>query len=305
VAQVEKKEPKGIMTKVVAGIFTAVVAPVLVAVGVKWLDPSTWKAAPATQTAQAGQAQGPWNRRHLQFDIPGNLTDNFVSYGWSADSTPQANSLSASASPFEMIDAKAGGGIRARPGRIGSLTNKVDCDNYVLTLEYQWGTPSQGKPRTAAVRVHMTGLDAKHPDGAQGLAILLNEGNAGAVRLLGDAGKIQAVCKCKNVPLGNNRYCRVYDPSAPDTPVSTGNPTGWDGTICRLGVPTAADPARPGGWNKLAVTCMGDTVTVSVNDQPTCQLTKLKQAKGRIALTTEQAMITYRQVHIQPLDGKK
>jgi hypothetical protein len=49
--QGEEKKSSGTLTKVLATVFGAIIAPILVAVVVKWADPSLWRSAPATQPA--------------------------------------------------------------------------------------------------------------------------------------------------------------------------------------------------------------------------------------------------------------
>ncbi len=102
--------------------------------------------------------------------------------------------------------------------------------------------------------------------------------------------------------MANNRFCRVYDPAAPEKSVVRNKPMGWDGTVCRFGAPTLADPpARTDGWNQMIITCQGDTLSVKVNGQETCKLTRLNLVKGRIVLTSQKAEITYRQMDLEPI----
>jgi hypothetical protein len=49
----------GGIAKVVAAVFGTVLAPVLVAVGIKWADPSVWKSNPPATTATAPQPTTP------------------------------------------------------------------------------------------------------------------------------------------------------------------------------------------------------------------------------------------------------
>lgn len=57
--QGEGKPTGGTMTKVVVAVFTAIVAPIVVAVVIKWADPSIWRSTPATQTLPPATPLGP------------------------------------------------------------------------------------------------------------------------------------------------------------------------------------------------------------------------------------------------------
>jgi hypothetical protein len=301
----EKKQSGGILVKVIAGVFTAVVAPVVVAVGVKWLDPSTWKGAPATG-APTANINGP-GAQTVDFLGGQPLSASFTSFGWSADKNAHVKHEGVDASYFHQVKHDRQPALLHIPaGQKGCLVGKQDQQNYLLTFEYCWGkgdrpSPPQQTPRTAAVLVHANGGGGMP---TEAVAVLLSEDNPGALRLMGRPDKITAMASCKDVPLGNNRFCRVFYPGAPLQPVTPGKPAGWDGTLCRLGFP-APTAASPDGWNRMMITCKDDTVSVVLNGSPVCQLSKLSQQKGRFCLSTDGAEMTFRKLGTEPLPGTK
>jgi hypothetical protein len=300
----EKKQSGGILVKLIAGVFTAVIAPIAVAVGVKWLDPNAWKAAPPSGGPPAVAIPGPGQGESVIRLVGANLADHFYSYGFSAEQNSHVRNDKVDPKLFRHSAQGPQAGIQAPGGREGRLITLKEFDNYTLTLEYSWGnrdrSPGQRPARTAAVHVHATGIDKGTE---QAYVVLLDEGNTGAVRLLGGPGKVQAVGKVKEVPLGNNRFCLAWDPKAQAHTLVTGTPAGWDGTLCRAGLPGPV-PQPADGWNRVQVVCQGDTLRVIVNGQTTCELAGLSQKKGRLCLTSEQAEVHYRTMNIEPMVKK-
>lgn len=67
---------------------------------------------------------------------------------------------------------------------------------------------------------------------------------------------------------------------------------------------TAAGVEKPvGEWNRLEVTCKGDTITVHVNGVLTNKATGSSLTKGRIGLQAEGAAAEYRGVALKRLAG--
>jgi hypothetical protein len=194
--------------------------------------------------------------------------------------------------------------VHAR-GSLAGLVTKDQYENYELRVDFRWGKktwpPREDKTRQAAILLHA----AVPPNGPKdtpwppSVAVLLDEGDTGGIRLIGPRTEGMAWVK-----ESNNRLRRdFYEGKETDfkLPVKAGDPKGWDGTIHRLGFPPEVakdqlgwrppgDPTRPDPeWNELLIIADGDKVTVNVNNKRVNEILGLNLKKGHIVFTSNYA----------------
>jgi hypothetical protein len=329
----DKKKSGNLLFKAIAGVFTLVVAPILVAVGVKFADPSNWKAAPATAANKdntAGKDHQPQKDKTLvaalrdkvasrpehkgaaepqevgdkpdpviSFVRP-SLSDSFYTYALYPGRSGGQPAHKDPADPLVYGFDAATAALHTPGQLIGGLFTKKLYSNYTLIVEYRWGNPTPGKPfHQAAIHMHATGTDGEYKEPwMQAVACLLSDGETGSLQLLGDPGKIKASAKVKET-LAAGRLRRAFDPAAPTKPLSSSE-RGWDNVVHRADV---AVPAPPDGWNKLEIDCKADSISVRANGQPVNEITGLTkpQTQGRIVLTSELSEIYFRKVDLEPM----
>jgi hypothetical protein len=332
VAEAEKKASGALLAKAIAGFFTLVIAPILVYVGTKWVDPSTWKSSPPTQAARSGDKRGAGQREHhatakekegdlaslqnkggaeaqdvgaaadpvIHFVGP-RLSESFYSYavypekqGATLHNDTVDNRL------FQYVDMPPA--IHATGALVGGLFSKKVYANYTLIVEYRWSDPPANStikaPRQAAIHLHATGTDGEYQEPwMQAIACLLTERQAGSLRLMGDPGKLQAQARLREVTTAG-QVRRSFEPSLPAKPVVSGT-AGWDYVLLRAPTPVRQAPPAD-GWNKLEIDCKDETITVRVNGQPVNELTGVSQKAGRIVLTAEGSDLWFRKVDLEP-----
>lgn len=316
----KEQKPWGTLAKVLAAVFGAVVAPILVALGVKWGDPSLWKSAPATQLAPAPETPptgspstgliSPTEVTHL---LSPRLSDHFDFYHWSKNNDMVRNDASGRALfPYDT----ASGTIRA-PGHLGGLITNRDYSNYLLTVEYRWGNKTYpgraARSRLAHVSVHMASNDGTFSNRSRShFEVALGEGICGNLFLKGTTDQLKAMGKVRERKVETAAQW-VYDPGAPAILLASGGkmPPDFNGWAHHLGaaekfedvkgVHPPGDPSVPGEWNKVEVACQGNTITVHVNGKEVNALTGLNRAAGRIAVETHQAEVAFRRIDIGPL----
>jgi hypothetical protein len=307
-----KKSKGGTVAKVLTTVFATIVAPILVAVGIRltarWTDPpspTTEAQLPATTEALAPNGA-------LTLVTP-DLKNHFYTYAWD-DAVRQEV-------PRDTID-PALFRYDQRPARIvvpgderwALLTSSRSFEDYSLQLWFRWGTrqwgPAEGRPRRAAVLLHVTG-----PDGGwkgmwpQCVTIHLGEGDTGTIRLAGVPKSISCRAAAKEAPDRLRRF--VIGPDGKEVPQVLGVPPAWQGIIQRLGFPedivrdsegylvgvkpgwrpsgdpTWAPPYKENQWNRVVISCHNDTVTVTVNGKLVNEITGLNVTKGRLAIASQ------------------
>jgi hypothetical protein len=306
--------------KIIAVVFGTVLAPVLVAVGVKWLDPARFDNKPdATKDNKkdeppgtGGSGQSPIVPKFGGDLITPNLDKNFYSYGWSEQGQAFKRDDKVDPKLFKYIK-ESPGSDAARPtilvpgdGRDAYLGTKEECDNYTLHVWWKWGDPSktfgprEGKPRQASILLHTFGQEGQLSNSPlpKGIHIALNEGGAiGSIRLWGAEREIACKTKVKQLPGGRPTF--VYDPGQPQlrdlfSPRYPPGRTEWNGTIFRLNY----DPARrtddkpgPAGsnWFKFQIDCEGPRVTVRIGSAVVCAIGNCNKTKGRIGFASQGA----------------
>jgi hypothetical protein len=326
----DDKKSTGMSGKIMATIFGAVIAPILVGLGLKVIpDYLTGKSSPTTGPPAPEQvaAATPTSKRQVDPSGPthrvrpghtakanpsplegGNddltlitpkLGDNFYSFGWSETKKTITKSETVDPAMFKYTSAPPS--IAVSGAQAGALMTKKEYEDYSLTVVFRWGTktypPRENKLRAAAILLHATG-----PDGAyekiwpQSVAVLLNEGDLGTIQLRGSPGKIQCSAKMKE---SSNKLRREYvGGEIFGLPLVSGEPAGWNGSLTRL-APSEGDPAKPGDWNKVLVTCDGDTLSVAVNDKLVNEIKGLNIKKGRVGFTAQHADYTLGKVELE------
>jgi hypothetical protein len=181
------------------------------------------------------------------------------------------------------------------PGLLaGGIVTRGDYERFVLHAEFKWGTAGQrDKARRAFLAVHCgeAGPGEKWPPG---YACLLNEGEMGALQVVGRGGrKFEAIAKFKETGTGGNLR-REYDPEA------FGGPVPPRGVVFRM--PGAKE--NDNDWNTVVLTCSGDTVAVRLNDgkEVVNELKGLSQKRGKVVIAAEHGGITFRRLFLRPLD---
>jgi hypothetical protein len=324
----EEKKSRGAMTGVLIAVgttvFGAIIAPTLVGIGKDYFnkkvlsdDPTHTQQPPPTQGTQQQIPPPP-----PPFQEPGNggnvggnaeikmitpdLGEHFYTYTWKAkDKPPARGDPKKELEHFRYVANPPSITVNAR-GALAGLVTKDQYQNYELRVDFRWGKktwpPREDKRRQTAILLHAvapTGGATKDPPWSASVAVLLDEGDTGGIRLLGP--KTEGMAWVKE---SNNRHRRdFYEGKETDfkLPVKAGDPTGWDGTIHRLGFPEGmakdqlgwrppGDPTKPDPeWNELLIIADGDKVTVNVNNQRVNEILGLNVKKGHIIFTSNHA----------------
>jgi hypothetical protein len=258
----EEKKSSHFAGKIVATVFGAVLAPILVAVAVKWADPSLWTPKPTSQgntptpTTQAPPPP-PWPSSPVHL-VQKNLQPHFYSYNW--------NEKRGAESGFLKVEGVHGNFFKFLPdpphihasGWTGGLVTRKEAENYTLTVEYRWTGKSDRplQPRQASILVNASGTDYSYQEPwPQSIKVMLSEGYTGSIQLLGQPDTIQASARFKETKTKETtkegkeieRVRREYDPSATPANVVSGKPesTGWNNIIYRAGAPEKAPERVP------------------------------------------------------------
>jgi hypothetical protein len=330
----DDKKSSSVSGKLIATVFGAVIAPILVGLGLKVLpdylvgksSPTTGN-APSTQVADAtpttpkkktGESSppppGPTHRvrpphsgkvnpspgeggnSDLNLITP-KLGDNFYSFAWS-EMKKIVKSETVDPAMFKYTAAPPS--ITVSGAQAGALMTRKEHENYSLTVEFRWGNktypPRENKPRAAAILLHATGPEGVYEKiWPQSIAVLLNEGDLGTIQLRGAPGKIECSAKMKESPDKRREYVggEVFG-----LPLVSGKPVGWNNFLYRLASPDG-DPAKPGDWNKVLVTCDEDVLSVVVNDKTVNEIKGLNIKKGHVGFTSQHADYTLRKVELE------
>ena len=153
---------------------------------------------------------------------------------------------------------------------LGYIITDKEYANYKLELEWKWGTVPKGvKVPNSGVLLHVSGKDAIWPPCIEAQ---LMSGHAGDFWLMG--GSTLAVDKTR---LGKNP--RHYHRMKATRPLE--NPLGE--------------------WNKYEIVCKGDSIFLTINGVKANEGTKAGRSKGKIALQSEGAPISFRNIKLTPL----
>jgi hypothetical protein len=176
------------------------------------------------------------------------------------------------------------------PGSAALITTQV-YDNFELRVAFRWGEKVPRKDRKGAVLLR-AGLPVSGPDKKEipwpppSVAVLLNEGDAGGIQLLGPPGKVEAMAQAKEF---NNRL-RFVGGEDLKRPLKAGEPAGWDGIIHRLRHPQLE--RNESDAHELFIVCFKGKVTANLNGQRVNEIVGLNLKKGHIIFTCEHADYT-------------
>jgi hypothetical protein len=245
--------------------------------------------------------------------ITSSLGDNFYSYtqrgtgAWARNDPPD---------PEFFVFSEVPPGPKPAPSihahlmsRFALLATKEEFENYDLVVWFRWGDKfvKGNQARQAAVLLHCTpGTEGQLGRGMlpQCIAVVLNEGQVGSLRVLGLEGAIKCKATVNDVP-GRNQY--VHDPGAPAKILMTTNasyfgrnknapkmnPGDWDGMIFRRGFKAEEyEDVRGkslGPWTQMRIECSQGNVKVYVGSELTSEITDCTLTRGRIGLASLQA----------------
>jgi hypothetical protein len=154
----------------------------------------------------------------------------------------------------------------------GYLITEKEYGNYILELEWKWGEGAKkvkGVPNSG-VLLHVSGPDKIWPKSAEAQ---LMSGNAGDFWLI-DGFKLD-VDKSRQDP----KVARHFFKMKTDKPVE-----------------------KPlGEWNSYRILCKGDTITLFVNGVKLNEGTNSELQSGKIALQSEGAPISFRNIKLSPI----
>ena len=202
------------------------------------------------------------------------------------------------------------GVIHVTGEEMGCLTSEEEFADYRLSLEYRFtgGRQFGGKAEKApdsGLLFHSTG-----PDGGfygiwmESLELNIIKGATGDFWGVGKKGSDRIALTAKvGKELLEGKYA-IHDPQGPDTYTIKGNTRVCRSDISRSwrdrkSVDVAANEKPIGEWNRVALTCVGDTVVAEVNGTVVNRGFAAKPRRGRIQLQSEGCAIEFRNIMIE------
>jgi len=165
-----------------------------------------------------------------------------------------------------------GGVIECTGAPLGYLVTEKEYGDYKLELEWKWGEGAKKvKVPNSGVLLHLTGKDAIWPKCVEAQ---LMAGNAGDFWLMG--GSKLMVDEARH---DKDRPRHFYKMKT-DKPVEK----------------------EVGGWNKYEIVCKGGAIKLTVNGVLLNEGTGGDLKKGKIALQSEGAPISFRNIVLTPLE---
>ncbi len=154
---------------------------------------------------------------------------------------------------------------------LGYIITEKEYGDYKLELEWKWGEGAKkDKVPNSGVLLHVTGEDAIWP---KCIEAQLMSGNAGDFWLMGGSKMtVDATRADKAKPA---HFFKMKTDTPAEKPL--------------------------GEWNKYEIVCKGGAITLTVNGVKLNEGTKADLTKGRIALQSEGAPISFRNVVLTPL----
>lgn len=158
----------------------------------------------------------------------------------------------------------------------GHLITRQAYANYRFTVEYRFSA----KPGNCGVLVHASKLRRLYGMFPQSMEVQMQSGDAGEF------------------------WCIGEDIVVPDMEARRGPKENWgvDGDKARRIKNLTDGTEKPlGEWNKMMVECIGDRVTVWVNDVKVNEGTNCTAKSGKIAIQAEGSEVEFRKVELQQL----
>ncbi len=191
--------------------------------------------------------------------------------GWTMD-VPELDKNSEGPKPFIVRN-----GLLVSLGTPGGhLITRQTFANYRLGIEYRFA----GRPGNCGVLVHASKLRRLYGMFPQSMEVQMQSGDAG------------------------DFWCIGEDITVPDMEARRGPKDNWgvDGDKARRIKNLTDGTEKPlGEWNTMMVECIGDRVTVWVNDVKVNEGTQCTAKAGRIAIQAEGSEVEFRKVELQQL----
>lgn len=200
------------------------------------------------------------------------------------------------------------GMIHASGDGMGYVATAKPWRDYRLTLEYKWGTRTDGGKyvRNSGVLVH-AGRDGEAGKGAWAPSIEVQLAQGCEGDLIGIRGKDPLTMTVETV-LGPDRRPRWKRGGTPT--VYSGKQFWWSNhdpdfkeLLDTRGKNDVASPL--GEWTRVEVVADGKRLAVSVNGVQVNEATEVSPSSGRILLQCEGHEVFFRKVDIHPLPEKK
>ncbi len=198
----------------------------------------------------------------------------------------------------------ADGLLRISGEEFGGITTRDVYADYVLIAEWRWGDrtfpPRVDKARDSGILLHGVGDDgAASGNWLESQECQIIEGGTGDFIMVGGARKPRLTC---TVVDHDGRL--DFDPvrGRPVTRDSGrfnwwGRDPSWTDT---LGFRGPRDVERPAGeWNRLMITCDGDTIAVVLNGVLVNRATGSSHTRGKIQFQSEGAEIHFREISVR------
>jgi hypothetical protein len=201
------------------------------------------------------------------------------------------------------------GVLRLSGDGMGYVATDKEYENYHLTVEYKWGTKTDGGKyvRNSGILVHATGPDGGAGAWMSSFEVQLAQGCVGdfiVIRGKDAEGKPTPMELTSDTVVGADKKTRWQ---------KGGTPTKWTGKqfwwskheagfkelIDTRGKDDVESPL--GEWTKVEVVADGRKLTVIVNGTTVNEAYDLTPAKGKILLQTEGFEIFFRKFELKPL----
>jgi hypothetical protein len=153
----------------------------------------------------------------------------------------------------------------------GYIITEKEYGDYVLEVEWKWGEGAKKvKAPNSGVLVHVSGPDMTWPNSIEAQ---LKSGQAGEIWRV--SGFKLAADPERQDPKNERRVLRMKTDKPVEKPL--------------------------GEWNRYEIMCKGDTIELKVNGVKVNEGTRSERTKGKIALQSEGAPISFRNVKLTPI----
>ena len=192
----------------------------------------------------------------------------------------------------------------------GVISTEKNFANYLLTVEYRWGTATWGnrqtKARESGILLHCVGPDdAVAGFAPQCLRCQIIEGGTGDLICHSPNADHPTSITVAARAGANKRPNFLYAPGEPLTTLThgavrrLGNGSDWKD---ETGFHRPSDVELPAGeWNQVECVCLKDRVQILVNGKLVNSASSVTPHNGRIALLSQGAEIQIRKFELQPI----
>lgn len=205
------------------------------------------------------------------------------------------------------------GQIRISGVGAGYLATRDAYRNYHLSVEYKWGTKTDGSKyvRNSGILLHGTG-----PDGSSRGVWMASiecqlaqgcEGDVIVIRGKDDGGNTIPVTVSSETRVAGDGRTRWQKGGKPT--LHSGRQFWWSehqvGFKELLDTRGDNDKASPlGEWTKVECVCRGDRITIRINGETVNEFYDVSPSEGRILLQNESNEIYFRNLEIRPLPAE-